>query len=158
MNIFRGKEEPCFAGLLIASLLMAMTYPAVADDPTAIPTFQCLSVYWNPADGSTDKECRVNYRIVGSDRWSGALSLWFDAHDQQYRGSIVNLRPGTTYEIQLSLHGTNTTHTFTAATWSEDFPIAEVSRHSAREKSIRHRQRLSGAEPCDTRDIREGWR
>lgn len=126
MNMFRGKEELCFAVLLIASLLIAMAYPAVADDPTAIPTFHCLSVYWNPADGSADKECRVNYRIVGLGSWSGALSLWFDAHDQQYRGSIVNLRPGTTYEIQLSLHGTNTTHTFTAATWSEDFSIART--------------------------------
>jgi len=45
MNMFRGKEELCFAGLLIASLLIAMTYPAVADEPTAIPTFHCLVLY-----------------------------------------------------------------------------------------------------------------
>ena len=129
-HVFRGKEQFCFSGLPIALLLTAMMYPAmsVADDPTAIPTFQCLGIYWSPADGSADTECRVSYRIAGSDSWREALPLWFDAHDQQYRGSIVNLKSGTTYEIQLSLRGTNTTQTFTAATWSEDFPIARTVR------------------------------
>ena len=44
--VFRGKEQFCFSGLLIALLLTAMMYPAiaVADEPTAIATFQCIGI------------------------------------------------------------------------------------------------------------------
>ncbi len=45
-----------------------------------------------------------------------------------YRGSIVHLAPGTTYEIQLTLAGTSTTADLTATTWSEDFPVGETVR------------------------------
>jgi hypothetical protein len=99
---------------------------ADADDPIAIPTFHCLGLYWSPAEGPADETCQISYRIAGQRNWHKALPLWFDEHDQQYRGSIVNLRPGTTYEIQLSLGGTNTSRTFTAATWPSDFPVART--------------------------------
>ncbi len=122
-----GNERLCFIGLILAFLAMTLYSGMVAaDDPVAIPTFHCLGVYWNPADGSADRVCRVKYRTEGSDGWSEALPFWFDEHDRQYRGSIVNLKPGATYEIQLSLDGTNTTQTFTAATWREEFPIART--------------------------------
>ena len=45
-----------------------------------------------------------------------------------YRGSIVHLTPGTTYEIQLALTGTTTTARLTARTWSEVFPVGETIR------------------------------
>ncbi len=114
--------------LLISLLGMAMlcSDSAASSDPIAIPTFNCLGIYWSPADGSADRACQVNYRAVGSDGWHEALPLWFDAHDGQYRGSIVNLKAGAAYEIQLGLDGTDITQTFTSATWSEDFPIART--------------------------------
>ena len=43
-----------------------------------------------------------------------------------YRGSIVHLDPATTYEIQLTLAVAGTSATFTATTWSEDFPVGET--------------------------------
>lgn len=45
-----------------------------------------------------------------------------------YRGSLVHLTPGTTYEVELTLAGTAKTARLTAATWSEEFPIGEVVR------------------------------
>ena len=71
--------------VLVIFILLAMTLcfgMVAADDPMAIPTFHCLGVYWNPADGSADKVCQVKYRIEGSDDWREALPLWFDEHGQ----------------------------------------------------------------------------
>jgi len=99
--------------------------------PSAVSTFHCIGIYWSPPDGSSDNVCQVHYRSYGSTDWKEALPLWYDdrgvgGYPEGYRGSIVNLDPGTTYEIELILLNTGTTETFTANTWSEDFPIART--------------------------------
>jgi len=99
--------------------------------PSAVSTFHCIGVYWSPQDGSSYNVCQVRYRSYGSTGWKEALPLWYDdrgigGYPAGYRGSIVNLEPGTTYEIELILLNTGTTETFTASTWSEDFPIAKT--------------------------------
>lgn len=43
-----------------------------------------------------------------------------------YRGSIVHLQPGTTYEVELTLAGTATTSRLETRTWSEKYPEGEV--------------------------------
>jgi hypothetical protein len=45
-----------------------------------------------------------------------------------YRGSIVNLTPGTTYEVALELEGTDVHASLTATTWAEQFPVAATIR------------------------------
>ncbi|MHC4143933.1 MAG: LamG-like jellyroll fold domain-containing protein, partial [Planctomycetota bacterium] len=115
------------------------TMPADAlERPSTVSTFHCIGVYWSAQDGSSDNVCQVYYRSEGSTEWKEALPLWYDErgivgyggsnfpYPPQYRGSIVNLEPGTTYEIELRLLNTGTTETFTASTWSEDFPIART--------------------------------
>jgi hypothetical protein len=108
------------------------TRPAGALElPSAVSTFHCIGVYWSPQDGSSDNFSQVHYRRVGSTEWKEALSLWYDdrgvgGYSEGYRGSIVNLEPGTIFEIELRLLNTGTTETFTASTWSEDFPIAKT--------------------------------
>ncbi|MHA1231698.1 MAG: right-handed parallel beta-helix repeat-containing protein [Candidatus Helarchaeota archaeon] len=97
-----------------------------AASPIAIPTFNCIGIYWSPSDGAKNKECEVRYRPLGYSQWKKALPLWFDERNSEYRGSIVNLSSGTLYEIQLTLVGTNTEEKFTAKTWDEDFPIAKT--------------------------------
>jgi len=53
----------------------------------------------------------IQYRLAGRTEWKGAQSLWFDSlsrldtYRNQYRGSIVNLRPGVLYNIRYSLDG-----------------------------------------------------
>jgi len=105
--------------------------PDALERPSAVSTFHCIGVYWSPQDGSSDNVCQVHYHRVGSTEWKEALPLWYDdrgvgGYPAGYRGSIVNLEPGTTYEIELRLLNTGTTETFTASTWSEDFPIAKT--------------------------------
>ncbi|HPM82502.1 MAG TPA: right-handed parallel beta-helix repeat-containing protein [Candidatus Anammoximicrobium sp.] len=102
--------------------------------PLAIPTFHCLGLYWSPPGGAADKEVTVRYRRQGASDWNVALPMRYnpipdtDEDLADYRGSIVHLTPATTYEIQLTLAGTQTTAELTATTWSEDFPIGETVR------------------------------
>jgi hypothetical protein len=102
-------------------------FPATAGaDPVVVPTFNCLSLYWAPKEGGVDRVCSVRYRASGSQPWREALPLWFDARNSEYRGSIVNLKPGTNYEVEVGLQGAR--RTFRARTWSEAFPVAKMVR------------------------------
>ncbi|MGH7491218.1 MAG: fibronectin type III domain-containing protein [bacterium] len=102
------------------------TITRAAKGPIAVPTFHCLGIYWTPADGGRNNACQVKYRRVNGPAWKEALPLWFDERNHEYRGSIVNLEPGTTYEIELRLQATGTAVTFVASTWNEKFPIAKT--------------------------------
>lgn len=98
---------------------------------SAVSTFHCMGIYWSPQDGSTDNVCQVRYRSAGSTGWKEALPLWYDDREVRgysagYRGSIVNLDPGTMYEIQLKLLKTGTEEELVAETWSENVPIART--------------------------------
>ena len=110
--------------------------------PFAIPTFHCLGIYWSPEGGTADKEVTVRYRRQGETEWNEGLPMRYnpipgtDNDLTDYRGSIVYLTPATTYEIQLTLVGTQTSATLTATTWSEDFPAGETVRISDRDEPL----------------------
>lgn len=113
-----------------------------ADSPLAIPTFQCLGLYWSPPGGSADRHVQVRYRRQGDLLWKEALPMRYnpiagtDEDLADYRGSIVNLRPGTTYEVQLTLAGSLPAVTLTATTWTEDFPIGQSVRVADRDTPL----------------------
>ena len=92
------------------------------DGPRAVPTFECLGLYWSPPEGSADATCAVRYRAMGAKEWREALPLWFDPRDREYRGSVVGLVAGTGYEVRLSLP--NASATLAAETWNERFPVS----------------------------------
>jgi hypothetical protein len=76
--------------------------------PRAVCTFESIGLYWTPADGAEDRTCQVHYHITGEQAWREALPLWFDKRIGEYRGSIVQLRSGSRYEVRLALAGTTT--------------------------------------------------
>ena len=96
-----------------------------------VPTFHCIGISWYHADGSPTNTCSVQYKVQGTETWSDALPLWWDTRTDspyltpEYRGSIVNLQPNTTYDIKLTLDS-GPTDTDAVATWSEAFPIGET--------------------------------
>jgi hypothetical protein len=112
---------------IAAAILFLLLHPAArfgnartdvqsaGEGPLAIPTFHCLGLYWSPAGGAADKEVAIRYRRQGALDWSEALPMRYnpipntDEDLADYRGSIVHLTPATTYEIQLTLAGTQTT-------------------------------------------------
>jgi hypothetical protein len=100
--------------------------PDLAGLPTAVATFQSVGVYWTGAPGaSTTNTCAVAYRVKGTTTWQAGLSLWYDARDKQYRGSIVRLTPNTTYEVRLTLKNGGSS-TVTVKTWNSSFPIKKT--------------------------------
>jgi hypothetical protein len=105
-----------------------------AGTPLAVPTFHCLGLYWSPPGGSAERAVQVRYRVKDAAQWSEGLPMRYlpiEGTDQEladYRGSIVRLQPGATYEVELTLSGTTTSTRLTARTWSERFPEGEVVR------------------------------
>lgn len=118
-------------GLLVILVIQASAQTN-STGPFAIPTFHCLGLYWSPAQGSKEKEVLIRFRPQGAADWHKGLPMRYnpipdtDLDWTDYRGSIVNLKPNTTYEIELTLAGTATKTNLIATTWSEVFPIGET--------------------------------
>jgi hypothetical protein len=107
---------------LLALLLILIPAASLAAAPRAVPTFHSIGLYWSPQGGSEANAARVEFRKSGTSAWRQGLDLWFDARNGEYRGSLVELDPGSAYEIKLSLQsGLN--ETLPAQTWSEKFPV-----------------------------------
>ena len=93
-------------------------------NPYAVATFECLGIYYK-ADSENPGECSVSYRKTGTESWKQGLSLWFDARDNEFRGSIVGLTPDTVYDIRLQYGGKDLT--FQAKTRSEQIPAGKTT-------------------------------
>jgi len=137
------------AGILLTAAVCvwasACGFAAEKNTPWAVPTFHCAGLYWGAEKASANNACRVRYRSLGTQKWAEAMPLWFDGRDKspagrdgrgtqtsrewehggQYRGSIVNLQPGTDYQVELFLEKTETKQLLNTKTWSEDFPVAK---------------------------------
>lgn len=133
---------------LLLLLLLPTPGPAADDPPPhgpgpfAIPTFHSLGVYWSPPGGQAGREVRIKYRKAGTAAWNDGLPLRYnpiagtDEDLTDYRGSLVHLIPGTTYEIALELADTATKATFTATTWREAFPEGGTIRVGDRDAPL----------------------
>ena len=98
---------------------------------TSVPTFHCLGIYWSPENGQAGKNVLVKFREAGEKTWHDGLAMRYNPVKSpeckgDYRGSIVNLKPGTSYEIALTLEGTDIRTSLKAATWNEKFPVAST--------------------------------
>ncbi len=91
---------------------------------TITPTFHSLGIYFGQKEYIG--ECKVNYKAEGDKNWKEALPLWYDKRNSEYRGSIVNLIPGTAYEVKLFPNDTGKTELLTASTWNENFSITKT--------------------------------
>lgn len=117
-------------------MFATVAFAGEVNDPTYVSTFNCIGLYWNPGiDDQGDYTCLVQYRESGTDTWYDGLDLWYDGRalngrPAEFRGSIVNLNPGTTYDVKLTLTDENETtiteKTITASTMSENFKIKET--------------------------------
>ena len=112
--------------------------------PCSVSTFHNLSIYWNNEDIG---DVNLEYKKQG-DSWKKAQNMLYrpilslESYDKSnednpiisviegdimskanYRGSIVNLEPNTTYQIKVN---GNENHIITATTKSESFKIKET--------------------------------
>jgi hypothetical protein len=102
--------------------------------PGAVSTFHSIGLYWSPPGGSESSSARVEFRTAGGGAWRRGLDLWFDTRNSEYRGSLVELEPGTAYEVKLSL--SDKTETLTAKTWSEKFPVKRTVDVSGKKRVV----------------------
>jgi hypothetical protein len=116
----RGAMLRCMRPRWIILSALVIASPALAAEPRAVPTFESIGVYWAPPSDPGPAGCPIQFRKAGESAWREGLPLWFDARNAECRGSLVQLEPGTKYEIQLG-HARLTTQT-----WSERFPIAST--------------------------------
>ncbi|MFA6561241.1 MAG: right-handed parallel beta-helix repeat-containing protein [Verrucomicrobiia bacterium] len=127
---------------LLFAVALSSNPLGAAVEPVAIPTFHCIGLYWSPPGGAADKDVKVRYRRQGAPEWKEALPMRYnpipktDEDLADYRGSIVHLKPATTYEVQLTLAGTQTSTNLTATTWSEKFPVGEIVRVTNRDTPL----------------------
>jgi hypothetical protein len=97
----------------------------------AVPTFHNVGLYWDEGSGSESNEALVRFRKVGTSAWRQGLSLWFDKRTpdripygfEQYRGSLVELDPGATYEVEVLTTGSRRLASTQVTTWKETFPV-----------------------------------
>ena len=94
--------------------LRAFATPAFnsSDEWNAVPTFHSIGLYWTPAGGGASVAAQVQFRELGAPTYRQGLDLWYDTRNAEYRGSIVELKPNTAYDIKLTLStGDSTTIT-----------------------------------------------
>ncbi len=106
-----------------------------------VPTFHCIGIYFSPAQGSAERRVLVKYRKAGQEHWNEGFPLLYHPVNTpeckaDYRGSIVNLTPATTYDIALTLEGADVRTECRGATWSENFPVASTVKVSDRDTPL----------------------
>lgn len=114
--------------LLAASPLLSAGAWAQTATWTVTPSFHAISLYYGYFPTGNDIVA-VQYRVAGSPTWKNAQNLFLDRtapsalarFRNQYRGSIVNLSPSTTYELQFRKGTGDWTALAPARTRSETF-------------------------------------
>src|SRR5688572_31426114 len=104
--------------ILLLALAAATAVHAAPGDVRAVPTYEAVGLSW--AAPGTKTGCTVRYRKRGDTDWRDGLDLWFDARNNECRGSIVYLQPGTEYEAQLAAAGGGT-ESLAFRTWPSQF-------------------------------------
>jgi hypothetical protein len=109
---------------------------------TTTSTFNSIGLSWRPSGAAADRKASVRFRAQGSHRWRAGLPLVYDPrkerpYGRQYRGSLVNLAPHTTYVVQVWMGRAGRKVTLKRRTWSERFPVARTIKVPATKAPLR---------------------
>jgi len=92
------------------------------DDFHAVATYECTGLYFKSPEVG---QCSVMFRPSGTSAWREGYPLVYDPRDSEYRGSIVGLKPDTSYSVKITLDGKD--HELTCRTRSDHFPIGKTT-------------------------------
>lgn len=141
------RRGAVFLSILVGVLSLALTAFAEGkhekDKPVVslVPTFHCISIYWSPAQGRPERDVSVKFRETGRMQWRVGHPLRHHPVENpecrgDYRGSLVNLTPATTYDIVLTLDGVDLQAECRCTTWREDFPVKSSVKVLDRETTL----------------------
>jgi len=131
-SIHLRRARAVITAVLLLAALSAGATPSFnsADEWNAVPTFNSIGLYWAPAGGGSTVSAQVLFREAGMGGFRQGVDLWYDDRNAEYRGSIVELKPNTAYDIKLTLStGYNVFFSTCPAasrcttTWSENFNV-----------------------------------
>lgn len=111
-----------FVMLILAASGISRELCAQANNPNAVCTFECAGFYWKTPESGA---CNVRYKEVKSNTWRTGLDLDFDSRDGEYRGSVINLAPGTEYQAEFTTSSARAQLRF--KTRSDVFPIGKTT-------------------------------
>ena len=126
--------------LCVAACGLAMATPLgtpwaqAQSAPTVTTTFHTIGLYWTRPKVAAG--VAIQYRHRNSSVWKTAQSLWWDSlsgistYRNQYRGSIVNLRPGARYVVRYSLNGGGSWTTLPTITTRSQTFAGTITRYS----------------------------
>lgn len=89
----------------------------------AVATFESIGISYSRPEAQGG--CRVRYRAAGTAEWREGYPLVYDSREKQYRGSLVQLKPATAYEIRLEAGGE--TAELRTRTRDENFPVGKTT-------------------------------
>ena len=114
-----------YAGVALAAEPSAPQAKEQVKGARALVTFESIGLYWTPTGNPGASGCIVQFKKSTDSAWQPGLNMWYDRRDNECRGSLVQLSPGTTYDVRMGLGSTYAAQ-LSARTWSEQFPIARA--------------------------------
>ena len=121
------KSLVACVAMLSSALIWQSPALAQASDVRAVTTYESAGLYWaNPVGATALTGCEVKYRKSVDSAWSQGLPMWLDLRNGECRGSLVQLAPGTDYQVQLNLPGQPVARTLSFKTWSNQKPVAKT--------------------------------
>jgi hypothetical protein len=119
--------------LFFTSSVWAADSLSSVSNPTGVATFESIGVYVDyDGDDDGDATCSLEYRVQGAGSWSDGQDLWNDTAEDEFRGSLVHLQSGSTYDVRITVNDPDgnpgqTVYTSVVDTWSEIFPVGVVT-------------------------------
>src|SRR5881394_555838 len=89
----------------LTGTLTPSTSTLPANGARGVPTYESIGLYWRPPSNPGADGCSVIFRKAGDASFRQGLNMWFDARNNECRGSLVLLDPATTYEVQMGIAG-----------------------------------------------------
>lgn len=87
-----------------------------------VPSFNTCSYYWAGESSGLD----VSFREKGADSWRKGLAPVPVREEKQYRGSLVNLKEDTAYEVRLTDGRGKTVAAGEFRTWGAPLPVGKT--------------------------------
>ena len=120
-------ERPVLVVLVISMLLAVSPVTGQRSEgntknPYAVATYECAGIYFKTADSGP---CKIRYKATEAKNWNNGLDLVYDSRDGEYRGSIINLKPGTEYEVELETSSVKSR--LQIKTKSDIFPVGKTT-------------------------------